>query len=888
MPIRTLLKTSVMVAALVTTSALFTEALAQKGGIVSPASAWAVTKIDHADGPYCALARRYEQDAVLTFAKNEKAEMSFALDFHRPLFNTKGTMPVTLDPGAGEQRRYDLQPISARAFVVHMGADAPFFTALQKTGLLRIESGAQSYNFNVSDIDSGQEELSACVAQMALPAAGGEAVDGGGSVESASETESYRQEINTLRRQLTALQTTHDALKKQTESMAEAVPVGAPAPAPDVKGAEPVPDLKAVELAEQLKTVQGENESLKARLQRLNVEGGRVETLQATVDSLNAEKQALEKTAQEKEALAGQARAVQARVAALQTQVQGLEQKLAQAEALQASMVPAKMSVALADDLSRLKAENIALKSDLEKARVSQAEIAENKAIQSRFKNENDTLRSEIVALKSQTQKTSVAYETVATLEKTVETLKSEKLALEHLLQSKPDDTARVAALEAQIQALEGKLAEKGRSADDVAALEKAVSSLSAENERYKAQGEADALKRVAVDSAELKDAQAQVTTLETQLSALRQDHETLQRAFAEAKTATKPAPAVMAEHVTHHELEVLPQEQTPEPVETQEEKTEPVVAESAPLVPPVSVPRSAAKPLIAEDIVQAVAPHARPAPVSGPVKSVPAAVALRRTQDPFEGMAVETEEGRVLQRAVDDVPVEGPLSSSQQMERREKAVLAEEAPETARLNEEALSVMRGAAPPLEDVPKARTAQVSAPADAKPPAQEALKPVEKQPETAGYYTPAHPLPEMFSQARLMPSSALQRVDSASGPAQVSYQWKGGAIFGTAEQKPLSSPAQFDGMVKDYLERTQSRCQGEFAIVPDDSTDQGGVRADSYEIACVGQNVSAGASLLFFNQGGTFTVVAHEAPTDGLDEAMARRDEVLQAVMASAG
>ena len=87
-------------------------------------------------------------------------------------------------------------------------------------------------------------------------------------------------------------------------------------------------------------------------------------------------------------------------------------------------------------------------------------------------------------------------------------------------------------------------------------------------------------------------------------------------------------------------------------------------------------------------------------------------------------------------------------------------------------------------------------------------------------------------------------------------------------------------------MKEYLEKTEQRCKGEFAIMPDNSVQQGDTRIDSYEIACVGGSVSSAAALIFYNNGGTFTAVAHEAPAENMDAAMNLRDRLIQTLSGS--
>lgn len=97
---------------------------------------------------------------------------------------------------------------------------------------------------------------------------------------------------------------------------------------------------------------------------------------------------------------------------------------------------------------------------------------------------------------------------------------------------------------------------------------------------------------------------------------------------------------------------------------------------------------------------------------------------------------------------------------------------------------------------------------------------------------------------------------------------------------------MKSDAQFDQMVQDYLTQTERRCQGDFAIDPSSTQEVGGTRIDTYEIACVGGGVDSSASLLFVSQGGTFTVVAHESPTESMESAMDYRDRLVASLRKS--
>ena len=121
---------------------------------------------------------------------------------------------------------------------------------------------------------------------------------------------------------------------------------------------------------------------------------------------------------------------------------------------------------------------------------------------------------------------------------------------------------------------------------------------------------------------------------------------------------------------------------------------------------------------------------------------------------------------------------------------------------------------------------------------------------------------------------------VQFVEQASNARALAYQWRIGEVYGTAEQIPFYTGEQdFDVVALDYLNKTEARCPGEFAVVPDQTDEVAGVRVDSYEIACVAADVSSTASILFFSRGSTFTILTHEAPTELMDEAITMKEAV---------
>lgn len=146
-------------------------ALAQKNTIASlqPTSGWKVTRIDgneNTDDSYCALARQYDQGLVLTLGRNMAEEYSLAIDFQEAKLNTEKAYSLTLQPGPGQIRAYEMMPASQRAMVVRLGYDESFFKALEESNALKAEIDGENYQFNLPDMKAGQDDLTKCMAGL--------------------------------------------------------------------------------------------------------------------------------------------------------------------------------------------------------------------------------------------------------------------------------------------------------------------------------------------------------------------------------------------------------------------------------------------------------------------------------------------------------------------------------------------------------------------------------------------------------------------------------------------------------------------------------------------------------------------------------------------------
>lgn len=131
-----------------------------------PKSGWNVNRIngnENTTDSYCALSRQFDQGVVLTLGRNQAQEYSLAIDFQTASLNPDKAVSLTLQPGPGQIRAYEMMPASQRAIVVRLGYDQSFFEALEASRFLKAEVDGQNYQFNIPNIGKGQQQLTDCM-----------------------------------------------------------------------------------------------------------------------------------------------------------------------------------------------------------------------------------------------------------------------------------------------------------------------------------------------------------------------------------------------------------------------------------------------------------------------------------------------------------------------------------------------------------------------------------------------------------------------------------------------------------------------------------------------------------------------------------------------------
>ena len=125
--------------------------------------------------------------------------------------------------------------------------------------------------------------------------------------------------------------------------------------------------------------------------------------------------------------------------------------------------------------------------------------------------------------------------------------------------------------------------------------------------------------------------------------------------------------------------------------------------------------------------------------------------------------------------------------------------------------------------------------------------------------------------------------ALEQVKGGDPSSYRAYSWKTDSLYGSVEMRRVSDTSAFENVIGQYLGRAKSRCSGEFAAVPSQVKANALEMSKSYEIACVNQNASSSASVLFTYGNGVAMTVAHEGRAEAMDLAMDARDRVAGAV-----
>ena len=410
------------------TSALTGVAYAQKGIALEPKTQWAVSQVGGAsDTAYCAIARRFDKNVIMTLARNKNNENSIALDFQTGNFEKGKSYNVFLDPGAGQQRQFNTKPVSEKAFVFKIGTDYPFLNALDRTGYMRVEIDREIFNLNLADIDKGQADLEKCVR-------GGHATAQAAANSTGLSSASAENDAQ-VQAKLRALESENAKLKSRIQQQVDSAP-------------RPSLTIQDQGHIERFKTQIAELESENNRLQKLYMEASNAQTgaqgaAVANLAKENMRLQTLLDQMQTQQSSANEVSVLNERLTSLESENATLTQKLkvAQDAAIRVGSLEKELARALADK------DALANMAAAESARAQEAKSGTLSSLE----NENKKLSERIAALRA--ENTNVLAQ--------LDDLKSENATLRVRLTetteaaSKAADSELLAQLRSQIKMME-------------------------------------------------------------------------------------------------------------------------------------------------------------------------------------------------------------------------------------------------------------------------------------------------------------------------------------------------------------------------------------------------------------------------------------------------
>ncbi len=914
MRIRNLLLSTVMCGSVVLMSSASWAQTAPKV-VYKPQGEWAVTRMA-AKGPgkepYCTMARRFGDNVIVTFARNAKEETSVAMDFQPNTLAKGQSYYVTLDAGQGEKRAFDVIPVSDKAMVIRMGQDTKFHDALGRSGALNVDVAGLQFEFNMPDMGKGQQDLGGCVTSIVEPAAGGVA-------EAAPAPSSKPAKL--------AQANVDGPVARHASENILAAPVTsggmADAPQPVLHADDHAVSAAVSASSTELESLREENMRLKGALER--------------------ERREYEDRAMRESAGSSQVSEVMEKLKLLERENGDLKYQLADArsalpkagtvssaEAAPAACIPTTVTEAdpqQTAEMNMLREENARLKSDIaaQKTAMVQLEMKAAQAgdgqasadtatiarLQSRIDElvtQNSKLQADVMSAQASastaaavTADGSISLSQLRSVEAQLKSVETERDSLRAQItkmgEGQEEGLLKLSGSNWNLEQATRRFNEAEREIRRLGTqLEQARTQCSAEKKEIEYMlfdpeiATQEQISKLMTLETEVDSAKAELARKDTEVSAKIGEYEQKIAKLQADVSVSKASETELA--ALKNELAVSKQSAAEQLAAMQEKIKMEKVAVSNDLTAQIAR-ANAEKEQMAQRVAQLEADKSR----TQIAESERIALEDRISILEKDKLALEA---RLATAATSIQPAAGtPRAPVQEQEvavvsATQPVEVESIAPPGAGLRPGQVSsrVDAASSAPLALSPKTAIVEDSfVPTKAVvEPVVQALAPQAVVPVSASLPTPlvtAEALSGQLRQAGLVLASGVKKVDSASGAGMVAYSWDASGLFGSAEQKPMSNPEQFQTMVNQYLDKTKARCAGDFASSPVPTMPVDGVQVASYEIACVGKDgVGATAALAFYGRDGLFTTVAHESGMDTMDMAMDARDRVI-ASLASA-
>jgi hypothetical protein len=822
--------------------------------VYKPQGEWAVTRVaakGPGKDPYCTMARRFGDNTILTFARNGKDETSLAMDFQPNTLAKGQSYYVTLSAGADEKRAFDVTPVSDKAMVIRLGQDAKFHDALNRAGSLNVDVAGLQFKFELPDMEKGHQDLGGCVTSIVEPAAGEP--------------------------------TTQQAASAPVPAVTPEAIISAPAKAASVGN--PAPTLSEAE------SLREENMRLKNALER--------------------ERREYEDRFMKESAGSSQVSEVMEKLKLLEKENSDLKYQLADARSMQpkskaeapavvaapavcAPTVSGEKDPAVQAELSLLREENTRLKADLAAQKTAMVEL-EMKASQAAEAAQGDS------------KKWATDTATISRLQSRVDELSAQNTKLQSDLTAAQASASASAAASvkddgsitlSQLRSVEAQLR----------SVENERDTLRLQIDKMGEGGEDKLLKLSGSDwnleqaTRRYNEAEREIRRLGTQLEQARTkctaEKKEIEYMLFDPEIATK-------EQIS--KLMTLEQELTTAKAELARKDTDAggKLDEYQQKIASLEGELQTAK----QGTVDAETLKAQITQAQADKKQLEQRVA--QLEQGSVGGSASVNENLALKDRI--AILEGEKSALEQ--KLASSIHPAAGTPTAPIQQQVVAAVSTQSPVVESVAPVPAEHVAS-ADARMPGSVSTEPLDNDvyggpvalspksvTPSSGFVSTqqavvaavpsaapavslitADALAGQLRQAGLNLTSGIKKIEKASGPSSVAYSWDMGGLFGSAEQAPMQNPEQFKTLISKYLDKTKSRCAGDFAASPVPVEKSGSVLIESYEIACIGADGNgATAALAFYGRNGVFTTVAHEASMDSMDLAMDARDRVIASV-----
>jgi hypothetical protein len=872
---------STALAGVVLTTSLLSSVQAQEKTIAAlkPISSWSAKAIAAGtDNGYCALSRQYDQNLVLTLGQNMTEEYSLAIDFTDASLNPDKAYSITLQPGPGQIRAYEMMPASTRALVIRLGYDERFLESLNESGLLKVEIDGKNYHFNVGEFAKGEADLKRCM----------QGLKGGPTTKIASSGFSAKKIENAppmkalkiakapQKTKIIAPQPTPKVEIERAPKVAAAVKK-APRPPIEIERVASVQETPKIIDAPQkpviIEAVEMPQEPLKPIV--MNKVASRISkaiSLDPVTPSdkakthMEAQKIATEQATkkvedQAKKTANAKAKELEEKAIQIAQKRQLEEKKIAANKAEKVKLTQEKFEQEKLEKikLAKVKAEQQKLaqekagKEKLEKTKLAQAKADQEKLAEK--KQEEQRLAKDVAKKKADKK------------------LKEEKVAAAKIVkQAELKETqTRLQELEKENRALYLE-ARSARGAIDTAVIdagsqalvkireyEKKLNAaksdnlaLSKEMEELRQIKESGRLEVVAGDwdleksTRRYNEAEREIKRLglllEQQRTAHRQERGELEQMLFD------PAVADQAQRRRLSDLEsklATVQRQLRTSGGSPQQSN--IYLSDMPAVPAPSVPRAPMEERVA------LAPTPRPSGIPSIVESQREQMEINRLNSQIK------RQGQQLQAYK--------RQAESQKAEAVKAVKVAKAPVPS------FPRVEETAPRISSAPRISRALDSSLA--------ALSPVQ-----------AVPIPEPVLAIRNIPSPSLpkssknkiQKILNKAGvgvdgriseSSSGQYQWKSGQLKGQAQVVSMAQGGSVDQLITSFMAKSKSACQGDFASLPAPNIGN----AKAFEVACIAPTSNTSSSLIFMQSGEDIVMIGHEISADDMDVAMDVRDRI---------